>query len=243
VFGAGDRDATRRFALVGDSHTIHWRAALAVVARAEHWRGYSLTGVGCFFSAVVASFFAPCQSYYDDTLRFFQEHPEIDTAFMTSNADTPVDVAPGETEAAVKVDGFRRAWAALPPTVRHIVVLRDTPRSTQATFDCMARAQAAGRPLGTTCALARSIALRDDLGVEAVKQLHAARYESIDMTRYFCGLRSCYPVIAGARVNADGLGHLTVTYMRTAGPYLLREVRRLEAGWKPAIDPRPPAAP
>jgi hypothetical protein len=79
--------------------------------------------------------------------------------------------------------------------------------------------------------MARSVAVREDTGVEAVEQLHAKRYQYIDTTHYFCGRTSCYPVIDGARVNADIYGHLNVTYARSLGPYLLRAIRRLEASW------------
>lgn len=231
AFGAGDRNATRHVAIVGDSHTVHWRAALALVAQVERWRGYSFTGTGCFFSTAAIAFRPDCAEYLDGVLGWFGDHPEVDTVFVTSNADTPVAVPAGETNANFKIAGFQEAFKALPATVRHIVVLRDTPASSQQTFDCMARAQAAAERPGTTCPLARNAALRDDLAVAAVKQLRAPRYEYIDMTHYFCGSRDCYPVIAGVRVNADIFGHLTATYMRSLGPYLLRTIRRLAERW------------
>ncbi len=231
VFGVSERRATRRFALIGDSHTFHWRAALALVSQVEQWRGYTVAAGGCFFSAVTSSFADFCDQYYQTVLDWLRDHPEVDTVFMSSNADTPVAVPAGETYESFKFGGFRDAFEALPPSVKHVIVLRDTPASSQATFDCMARAEAEHRRPGTSCPLARSVALRDDLAVDTVKLLGNPRYQSIDLTDYFCGPRDCYPAIAGVRVNADIFGHLTATYMRTLGPYLLREVRRLQAGW------------
>jgi hypothetical protein len=231
VFGASEREATRRFALIGDSHTFHWRAALALVSQVEKWRGYTVAAGGCFFSAVTSAFADFCDQYYQTVLVWLRDHPEVDTVFMSSNADTPIAVPAGETYESYKFAGFAEAFAALPPSVKHLVVLRDTPSSSQATFDCMARAEAEHKRPGTSCPLARSVALRDDLAVDTVKQLGNPRYQSIDLTNYFCGARDCYPVIAGVRVNADVFGHLTATYMRTLGPYLLREIRRLQTGW------------
>ena len=231
VFGVSERAATRRFARIGDSHTFHWRAALALVSQVEQWRGYTVAAGGCFFSAVTSAFADFCEEYYQTVLAWLRDHPNVDTVFMSSNADTPVAVPAGETYESYKLAGFADAFAALPPTVKHLVVLRDTPASSQATFDCMARAETAHKRPGTSCPLARSVALRDDIAVDTVKQLANPRYESIDLTNYFCGARDCYPVIAGVRVNADIFGHLTATYMRTLGPYFLREVRRLQAGW------------
>lgn len=231
VFGVSAREAKRQFALIGDSHTFHWRAALALVTQVERWRGYTVAAGGCFFSAVTSAFIPDCETYYQTVLAWLRDHPAVDTVFMSSNADTPVLLPEGQTYESFKVAGFSEAFAALPPSVKHVVVLRDTPASSQATFDCMARAEAEHKRPGTTCPLQRSVALRDDLAVDTVKLLGNPRYQSIDLTDYFCGPRDCYPAIAGVRVNADIFGHLTATYMRTLGPYLLREIRRLQAGW------------
>jgi len=49
---------------------------------------------------------------------------------------------------------------------------------------------------------------------------------TIDMTGFFCGRRSCYPVIGGALVLRDQ-SHLTGTFSGTLGPFLLRAVDAL----------------
>jgi hypothetical protein len=229
--GIAETRPRRHVALVGDSHTFHWRAALGLLAQVQHWRVYSVAAGGCFFSAVTGSFLADCTSYYNDVLTFLRRHPEVDTVFTTSNADTPVAVPDGQTYAAYKIGGFLDAWAALPPSVKHVVVLRDTPASSPESFDCLARVRTTGERPGTTCALARPQALRDDLAVAAVAQARNPRYQAIDLTPFFCDAVSCYPVIGGVRVNQDIFGHLTPTYMRTLGPYLLRALVRLQTRW------------
>jgi hypothetical protein len=50
------------------------------------------------------------------------------------------------------------------------------------------------------------------------------------MTRWFCDAQYCYPVIGGVLVHRDR-NHMTIDYARTLGPFLLRAVRRLMAGW------------
>lgn len=232
VFGTDADDIKGHFALVGDSHALHWRPALNVVARVKRWRGYSLDTGGCFFSAAVGAFSTGCISFYEHVLSWISRHPEIDTVFVTQNADTPVAVPPGTTSLEVKVDGFRRAWAALPKTVKRVIVLHDTTITTDATFTCVVRVVTEGRQRpGTTCPLERSFALRQDTAVETVRRLRSKRYASIDLSRYLCGPRHCYPVIGGVLVNGDVWGHLNSTFMRTLGPYLLREIERLEASW------------
>jgi hypothetical protein len=229
--GVEEPAARRHVALIGDSHTFHWRAALALVAQVQSWRVYSISAGGCFFSKATDAFLPDCDAFYNDILNFLRSHPEVDTVFSVSNADTPVTVPEGQTNESFKIDGFLRAWAELPPTVKHIVVLRDATASSAEQFDCLSRALADGGRPGIACAMARPLALREDLSVAAVQQAHSPRLQAIDLSRYFCDSALCYPVIGGVRVNADIFGHLTPTYMRTLGPYLLRALRPLQVGW------------
>jgi hypothetical protein len=231
-FGYLKPDAKGSFAIIGDSHVHHWRSALSVVAPIQKWRGYSLATGGCFFSEAVVRFMADCERWLRSTIQWFGAHPEVETVFVTGNADTWVGLAPGEDYLAVKVDGVRRALAQLPKTVKHVIVLRDMTITTQNRFDCVARTIREGRQrLATACPLARSVALRTDTAVEAVKGMRSPRYASIDLTRFVCGRRNCYPVVGGEYVNQDIWGHLDTTFMRSLGPYLLRDLRTLMASW------------
>jgi hypothetical protein len=224
--------ATRHIALIGDSHTFHWRAALNVVLQAQSWDGYVLTDSGCFFNEEVGGFSQGCLDWYHRAQAWIRDHPEVDTIFLTSNADTPLPPRAGQTYEQVKTDGFRRALLALPSTVKHVIVLRDLTRAAPGTFGCIAAAIAAGTSrLAPLCPVPRSVALREDLAVAAVKSLHDPRFEYIDLSRYVCSAVNCYPVVGGAQVNADIYGHLLTPFMRTLGPYLLRELRRREASW------------
>lgn len=232
VFGVAAKRARRTIAIIGDSHVGHWRAALHHVTQIEGWRGYSLSAGGCFFSDAAALFSEGCGEWSRGAAAVLGRHPEISTLFVTQNADTPVAVQPGETIFDVKARGYASAWKALPTTIRHIVVLRDTTISTDATFACVGDAIRLGTVrLNTACPLARSVAQRDDPAVDAVRRLDSERYQAIDLSRYMCGARACYPVVGGTMVNGDVWGHLNMTFMRTMAPYLLRELRRLEASW------------
>ena len=64
----------------------------------------------------------------------------------------------------------------------------------------------------------------------AVRLARTPRVQAIDMTRYFCDSLYCFPVVGGVLVNRD-FSHLSIAYARMLGPYLLREIRRLEARW------------
>ena len=233
TFGARAAKASAHVALVGDSHALQWRTALDVVAHAERWHAYSITTPGCFYSAAVVSFplglRALCTRWYRAVTAWFRRHPEVSTVFVSQNAPTPIDLAPGQTYRGVKAAGFRRAWSALPRTVKHVVVIRDTPFSSAATFACVRRVLAAGaQRAGPACPIPGAAALHRDTAVSAARALRSPRYGVVDLTAFFCGPRSCYPVIGGVLVHRD-TDHIGVVYSKTLGPYLLRKVRRLMA--------------
>ncbi len=219
-------------ALIGDSHTHHWSGAMSIVLAANRWAGHKLAQPGCFFNEEVWGFSESCMDWYRGVQGWLAAHPEVHTIFVTATADSPVFVPTGRTYEQVKTDGFRRAFQAVPASVKHIVVLRDTTRSTTESLACIDAAMARRtQRLAPLCGLPRGEALRTDLSVAAVKSLDDPRYSSVDLSRYMCGATDCHPVVGGVRVNVDIWGHLFMSFTRTLGPYLLREVRKLEASW------------
>jgi hypothetical protein len=235
AFGVSPARAVATVALVGDSHALHWRAALDVAAHARRWRGISVTTSMCFYSAAVENFVpdarARCTAWYHGVSAWLRAHPEIHTVFVSQNAPTPVVVGPGETYFGIKSRGFERAWTGLPKTVRHVVDIRDVPTSTNHLFDCVRDVAAAGKQQpGPACPFPRSKALRWDIAVATVRRLHSKRYQSVDLTEYFCDRRNCYLVVGGVLTNED-LDHINAVYSRTLGPYLLRKVSRLMRSW------------
>lgn len=234
TFGVRSRQATAHFALVGDSHALQWRSALDHVAHRLRWHGSQITTPGCIYSEAVYALphglLEPCEAWYEQTARWLRRHPNISTLFVAQSAPTKLVVGPGQTYRSIKIDGFRRAWRALPKTISHIVVIHDTPRSSRATFDCVKREITKGSRPGPACRFPRRAAFSADMASAAVRSLHAKRYREIDMSRYFCGSKSCYPVIGGLLVHRDA-GHISPAYAKSLGPYLLREVRRLRRRW------------
>jgi hypothetical protein len=235
LFGVGS--AKTHIALLGDSHAWHWRAAVDVVAHAEDWLGYSLTGPGCSFSTAVAylppGLRAPCITWYKNTVRFLAVHPDISTVFVSQLNSTPEIPPAGVSTFALRVAGFEQAWTEnLPKTVKHVIVIRDVPLPGPNTFTCLKQVLAAATLLpGPACATPRATALTADAGVEAVQLLHSKRYQSIDMSQYFCDAQNCFPVVGGGLVYRDTVGHMTVAFSRSLGPYLLRAVQELKHSW------------
>gem|GEM_PF-2631050 len=230
--GVEAKAATRHVALVGDSHSMHWRSPLNAVAAIRQWRVYSHFNGGCFYSTEAVHFTDGCGEFYNNTAAWFAQHPEVSTVFITANADTPIGVPPGQDQTEVKIAGFMRAFQTLPKSVEHIIVLRDTTRSSPETLSCAFAAIDSGtQRLAPLCPLARSYALRPDLAVTAVQRLKSTRYQYVDLSDFMCSAADCYPVVGGTLVNGDQFGHLRMTFSRTLSPYLMRGIRRLEASW------------
>ena len=219
-------------ALVGDSHAGHWRAALDVVAQARQWQGISLTRSGCPFSAAVARLpgvrTRQCTRWNAEARDWIAGHPAVRTVVVSEHVGGDVVTSPGRSAFGTQVRGYTRAWTSLPPTVRRIVVVRDTPRAATGTLDCVAHAMARRVPAGPACALPRAWSLPVDPAAVAAQHTRSRRIDLVDMTTFFCSDRLCFPVIGGALVHKD-TGHLTAVYAGTLGPFLDRAIDRNSA--------------
>lgn len=239
TFGVSARRATSTVALIGDSHAAHWRAALAVVTASNRWRAVSIDRNLCPFTFATTPGGRRCTQWSRRTVRWLRAHPEVSTVFVSANSGSGVVPRPGWTRSATKIDGYIRAWNALPGSVREVFVIRDVPRSRHDTADCVARAVARRRNPAIRCARPRARALRPDLQAIAAEQAGSPRVKLIDLTPLMCDDSSCFPVVGGALVIKD-VGHLTHTFSATLGPFLGRAVAALRA---PASIGRPAAAP
>jgi SGNH domain (fused to AT3 domains) len=229
-FGVAASSATGTIALLGDSHAAHWRAALEVVAKAKGWRGLSLTLSGCPFSTATRVLREPLRGECVTRNRlvpgWFERHPEISTVFVSELSGAqwvlPSSGDPFEAEVAAYTD----AWNELPPSVQHIVVIRDTPKDQPRTRVCIERAIASREPAGRECEVPRAAAIDRDAAAVAAGRLRSGRAQVLDLNRFFCSARWCYPIVGGALVHKDE-HHLTAVFVRTLGPYLLDDVERL----------------
>jgi hypothetical protein len=229
-FGVAAASARATIALLGDSHASHWRAALEYVAQHKRWRGVSITRSGCPLMRATTKLtpakVAECLQWNQQVPKWFAQHPAIHTAFVVSHFAGDVVVPKGSTELETKVAGFQAAWSALPASVTHIVVIRDTPIVGFNANECVRRAKKQHRNAGSVCAVKRSEALREDPAVVAARRLRSKRVTVIDMSRYLCSKKRCFPVIGGALVYKDDQ-HMTDVFATTLGPYLMRAVDKV----------------
>jgi peptidoglycan/LPS O-acetylase OafA/YrhL len=227
AFGAAPARGVRTVALIGDSHASHWRSAVDVVVKAERWRGLSVTHTSCPYSAATAVIPQPargqCLEWKRDVRAWLARHPEIDTVFFGQHSGGTVIAPPGRGQWAAQVDGYKNAWRALPRTIRHVLVFRDTPKMRSATMGCVQRAMDGRRDAGPACAQPRATALGRDPAAVAAAHAGRAGVATIDLTRLLCDARRCFPVIGGALVYKD-IHHLTSVFAATLGPFVQRRV-------------------
>ena len=223
-FGALDDVARRRIALIGDSHAVHWRAALGPVAHARRWAGYSLSRNGCPLSAarpiLDGGLAGRCVRWRGAVQRWLVEHPGVDTVFVSQHR---VRVRGSYAD---EVAGYLAAWRALPPSVTKVVVIRDTPTRPRGVRRCVATAIRRRAPAGRVCAVPRRRALKPDPAADAARRA-GGRVVLVDLTRFFCDARRCFPVVGGVLTHKDA-GHMTAEFGRTLAPYLGARLSALE---------------
>ena len=237
-FGVAPEEAAGTVVLVGDSHAAHWRAAIDTVVADKGWHGISFTKAGCPLSTAVSklpgSGQRKCKRFKRQLFRWFEKHPEVQTVITSNHTGGKVVGARNDYRAHVR--GYTKALAKLPPTVERIFSIRDVPRNTSNSMQCVARAIRQKIAPGPKCAVPRRFALKRDPAVPAARRSDPRRVQLIDMTRFMCSSRLCLPVIGGALVHKDQT-HLTRVFATTLGPYLLRHVDRalahMGAGTRP----------
>jgi hypothetical protein len=235
TFGADPAGASRQVALLGDSHAMQYRAAVDVVAQAKGWLGYSLALGGCPYSATTRAvvnepLLSKCIGRNTAVPDWFVRHPAVDTVFVGQISGVPFRLPRGRDQFEGQVAAYISAWSALPASVTHVIVIRDSPRAHMTTRACIARAVRRGERAGRACRISRAFALRRDPAVAAANRIGSPRVQVVDLTHYFCDRRWCYPVVGGALVMRDS-NHLMPSFVATLGPYLLDQVDRLAARW------------
>jgi peptidoglycan/LPS O-acetylase OafA/YrhL len=231
-FGVPSGEATSTVALVGDSHALHWQAALEPIARAKRWAGRSIYRSQCPLSAAPSGLRPPlgaqCDRWNQDVLQWLRHHPEVSTIFVSGHRGARFLVPPGQDGLSFKVAGYINAWNALPASVQRIIVLRDVPYDLSSTPACVERAMAERKRPGVACAVSRSTAQKPDPAAVAAARQPSPRVALVDLTSLMCDRRACYPVVGGVLVHRS-TGHLTRLFSSTLAPFLQRDVNQLTA--------------
>src|SRR4051794_22879062 len=108
LFGTSADRAQQTVALIGDSHAVHWRAALQHVFKVHRWRGVTLYRSQCPYTGARTSLPEPdgpgCEQFKRDTLAYLTGHPEIHTVFVSGNTGAGVVVPAGQDRFETKTN-------------------------------------------------------------------------------------------------------------------------------------------
>lgn len=226
-FGYESTGPSGTIALIGDSHAVHWRAALAQLANAKHWVGVSVAGSGCRFSAEAPTQPDPavrkeCLKLRSQIYPWLRRHPEIHTVFIGNH----IGSFARQPAYGLAARGSAAAIDRLPKSVKNVFVIRDVPHNSYRTTDCIAAAMREGIPAGPACALTRKRALAPDPTVEGVAISKRKGVHVINLTSRFCSKLLCPPVIGGALVHKD-ISHLTDVYSNSLGPAFIQRYNQI----------------
>jgi len=224
TFGVPANEAKRQIVEIGDSHGRRWRPGLNVAALQSGWRVTSIVRRSCPFSSRRrggATDRQGCDQWKPQLVKWMAANPQIDTLFEAQSTGTGKSSIGFDSELKGYLDGFKM----LPTSIKHIVVLRDNPRASRKTLDCVERAVAAGKPTAGACALPRAAVLIPDPLAAAARKLNKPNIGVVDLTPFYCSARFCFVVIGGVLVYSDE-HHQTDLWNRTLVPYLLRALER-----------------
>jgi hypothetical protein len=124
-----------------------------------------------------------------------------------------------------RVQGLVDAWTPVTRQGVPVLALRDNPTADDPALNpnfCLARVSV--EQANEKCSFRRADRLDRwfDAYTPAVERVPGARL--VDLTRFFCDDTTCPVVVGGVNVYADN-NHMTVTYAKTLGPYLLDAMR------------------
>ena len=223
-FGAPANRAERQVVSIGDSHARRWRPGLNIVALESNWRVTSIVRRGCPLNNYLtgsATEIRSCRQWQRQLAAWLKANPTIDTLVIAQSTGTGRN--PERFEARVR--GYEERLRLLPSTIEEVIVLRDNPRVSGNTLDCVEQAVEAGKAAGPACAIPRSVALKPDPLAVAAENLDQSNINVIDLTEFYCGPEVCLPVVGGVLIHSDR-HHQTELWNRTLAPFVLRELDR-----------------
>jgi hypothetical protein len=203
------RPGGRRVVVIGDSHALHWRAALEQVARARGWRLTFMTKSACPI-ADVPNKRPSCARWREAALRRIASmRPRM--VIVSTLGQYPV---PGARNAA----DSRRKWrGGLIRTLRRldriagrVVLLGDTPFFGSDPVGCLRR----HRGDLSRCSVRRSSAVIGDRLDTQRSAAGAAGVLFRDTTRLACPYDPC-PLVTGRTLMIYDRSHFTVAYARS----------------------------
>ncbi|MFD1717380.1 acyltransferase family protein [Georgenia deserti] len=191
-------------ALVGDSHAADLLPALVPQLEAANWHVTTFVGNGCRWQRTQTS---NCSEHM----------PEVQNRLLAGGFDLVI-----ATESRAYGGPFSEYHHYMTPVVEagtDVVVIGDRPDVEQQALSCVARLPfRLSRDCGTPTE--QAFVQRDALANAA----SMIDIPVVDATDYFCRDETCPATIGNVIVYRDTGGHITATYAKTLGPYLVEGI-------------------
>lgn len=216
----GDSRGRLRAAIIGDSHSGHWRPAFDIIGKKRGWKITSILWSGCDYTAPGFRHLPSlrrqkiCDQWRLEVPKFLARHPEISTVALASLARR----RPGDLRRHLE------ALNRLPQSIKTIIVVRDTPLARAGIKQCVKTAIAEGRAVGLYCSRSRKQALPTNYMINAAEKVQNRRVIITDLSNYFCDRSRCYPALGGTWIYADE-SHVRAPFIRALAPYLDQQLK------------------
>ena len=213
-------------ALIGDSHSNQYLAALERLADEAHWHVDVYGKAGCAWTSAVQEdtpdWVSRCESWKRSLRGELAVRTPYDVILTSYQRQSPfVAPAHGSAEQSI-VDGFVDTWREQTARGTKVVAIRDNPGTRDDFLTCIER-HLDDDP-GAACAVPREDALgTPDAQIAAARALEGASL--LDLTDLMCDASVCEPVIGNVVVHRDPR-HLTSTFTRTLAPAIRQGVLR-----------------
>ena len=226
-YGAPASRATKKVAIVGDSHAAAWIPALDAVGKTRGWQIVSFAKTSC--PATLALRVLPNESTDANQSACHQWVKNLNARLASDRSIGAVFTAafssaygfassPDHPVANPAIDGFTQEWDAWRAAGKAVYVFEDVPRTLGSSVPtCLATH--AGHPM--SCAVPRADALPQTMSItqaaeEAEQQQRVTR---IALRDRFCDSSWCYPQVGSVIVYRD-FSHLSDEYSTALAPYI-----------------------
>ncbi|WP_420369217.1 acyltransferase family protein [Curtobacterium sp. L1-20] len=211
-------------ALIGDSHSNQYLAALERLADEAHWHVDVYGKSGCAWTSAVQEdapdWVSRCESWKRSLQGELAVRKPYDVILTSYQRQSPfVEPERGTREQSI-VDGFVDTWSRQTARGTKVVAIRDNPGTRDDYLTCVERHL--DTDPGAACAVPRTDALgTTDAQVAAVRAVRGASL--LDLTDLMCGPEACEPVVGNVVVYRDPR-HLTSTFTRSLAPMIRQGV-------------------
>ncbi len=231
----GDRAATVRVIVIGDSIAAQWWAAIHGAARRAGWRITWMSKTACPAADVTVRSqgvrYAACDVWRRNVLTKIRGFARADLVVMASSSSstlirrsdgaiiTDPAAAASEWEA-----GYRRSVDRLAGVARRVVILRDTPSFGSSIPSCLATHSGWTSP----CSRARSAAFSASRwAAEMAVDARYAWVRATDLGDWLCQPTRCWPVTSSHILRYRDAHHLTDTFAIAMAPAMYSRLRWL----------------